>query len=119
MADIADGEAFYSLLEKVVADTKRGDIIILMGDWNAQVGGDNANLENVMVKHGFGAMNVNGERFTELYCKNDLVVGVTIFPHKRVHKETWVSSDQRTEYQIDHIVISRKWRGSLIDVRNI
>lgn len=35
-----------------------------------------------------------------------------------MHKVTWVSPDGITENQIDHIAISRKWRGSLLDVRN-
>ncbi|XP_065356005.1 uncharacterized protein LOC135950386 [Calliphora vicina] len=48
---------------------------------------------------------------------NNLVIGGSLFPHKPVHKVTWVSPDHVTENQIDHITISRKWRGSLLDVR--
>jgi hypothetical protein len=31
---------------------------------------------------------------------------------------TWVSLDHKTENQIDHVTIGRKWRRSLQDVRN-
>ncbi|XP_058817284.1 uncharacterized protein LOC131680587 [Topomyia yanbarensis] len=48
----------------------------------------------------------------------DLVIGGSLFPHRPVHKVTWVSRDGFTENQIDHIRISRKWRRSLLDVRN-
>ena len=49
---------------------------------------------------------------------NELIIGGTIFPHKNCHKVSWVSPDFRTENQIDHFLISRKWRRSLLDVRN-
>ena len=45
------------------------------------------------------------------------VIGVTVFPHKTTHKTTWVSPDGKTENQIDHLTIGRKWRRSLLDVR--
>ncbi|XP_073821605.1 uncharacterized protein [Musca autumnalis] len=64
-----------------------------------------------------GIMNDNGERFVELCQAAQLVIGGSIFPHKRIHKYTWTSPDGNTQYQIDHICIRRKWRGSLVDVR--
>jgi hypothetical protein len=53
------------------------------------------------------------------FCaRHDLVIGGTIFPHKDCHKVTWVSSGHKTENQIDHVASGRKWRRSLLDVRN-
>ena len=49
---------------------------------------------------------------------HDLVIGGTVLPHKDCHKVTWVSPDHKTENQIDHVAIGRKWRRSLLDVRN-
>ena len=40
-----------------------------------------------------------------------------LFPHKRVHKATWISLDGVTENQIDYILISKRWRTSLQYVR--
>ena len=39
------------------------------------------------------------------------------FPHKDVHKLTWVSPGGRDKNQIDHIAINGKWKRSLQDVR--
>ena len=88
-----------------------------MGDANAKVGSDNISYEEVMGKQGLGVMNDNGEIFADFCSLNDLVIGGTIFPHKDIHKATWVSPDGGTENQIDHICISRKLRRSLQDVR--
>ncbi|KAI8484441.1 hypothetical protein Bbelb_378740 [Branchiostoma belcheri] len=70
-----------------------------------------------MGTHGMGQMNENGERFADLCSLNQLVIGGSIFPHKRIHKATWRSPDHVTENQIDHVCISRKFRRSLQDVR--
>ena len=45
------------------------------------------------------------------------VIGGSIFPHKRIHKSTWRSTDHVTEDQIDRICISHKFRRSWRDVR--
>ena len=95
----------------------RRDLKILMGDPNAKVGADNTNRELVMGKHGVGVQNENGEPLAEFCTFNDLVIGGTVFQHKQIHKTTWTSPDGRTENQIDHITIGRKWRRSLLDVR--
>lgn len=47
----------------------------------------------------------------------NLVIGGSVFTHKKVHKATWVSLDHSTENQIDHICVSKKFRRSLQDVR--
>lgn len=117
-AELSTKESFYDLLGNVLKTVPRGDIVIMMGDFNAQVGPDNTNVESTMGKHGLGRLTENGEMLLDTCTTNNLVIGGTLFPHPRVHKVTWVSPDGITENQIDHITISRKWRGSLLDVRN-
>jgi len=87
-----------------------------MGDLNAKIGLDNTGRERIMGRHGLGCLNENGERFADLCAFNDLVIGGSIFPHKTIHKATWISPDGRSSNQINHIAIGRKWR-SLTDVR--
>lgn len=118
MAETETKEEFYSSLSRAVSTARKGDILMVMGDFNAQVGNVNTGMEHTMGRHGIGHMSENGELFTEWCSNNNLVIGGTLFPHKDVHKVTWVSPDQHTQNQIDHFSISRKWRGSLLDVRN-
>ena len=70
-----------------------------------------------MGQHTLGVMNDNGERLADLCALNKLVLGGSVFPHRRIHKATWLSPDQSTANQIDHFCISKKFRRSLQDVR--
>lgn len=117
-ADRSMKDEFYKVLDKAITTTHRGDILVVMGDFNAQIGPVNTNLEGIMGTHALGRKTDNGEIFLGMCAANNLVVGGSLFPHKRIHKVTWESPDLVTENQIDHITISRKWRGSLLDVRN-
>jgi endonuclease/exonuclease/phosphatase family metal-dependent hydrolase len=90
---------------------------LLLGDLNAKVGDNNENIEGVMGRHGLGSMNDNGERLASFCAENNLVIGGTLFPHKKIHTATWKSPDQRTFNQIDHICISKRFRRSLLDVK--
>ena len=63
-----------------------------------------------MGTYGLGQMSENGERFADLCALNQLVIGGSIFPHKRIHKATWISPNHVKENQIDDICISRKFR---------
>ena len=48
---------------------------------------------------------------------NDLVIGGTLFSHKDIYKISWNSPSRHNKSQIDHLLINRKWRRSLQDVR--
>ena len=95
----------------------RKNILILMGDFNAKIGSNNRGYEEIMGKQGIGERNDNGERFADLCATTNLAIGGSLFPHKNIHKATWVSPDLRTTNQIDHVCIGKKFRRSLQDVR--
>jgi endonuclease/exonuclease/phosphatase family metal-dependent hydrolase len=59
----------------------------------------------------------NGETLIDLSEENDLVIGETLFQHKTIHKLTWTSPNGRTKSEFDHVIINRKWRRTLQDVR--
>ncbi|VDO76255.1 unnamed protein product [Schistosoma curassoni] len=88
-----------------------------MGGLSAKVGIDNTGYEDIIGQHGLGERNENGERFANLCGFNKLVMGGTIFPHKRIHKATCISPDHTTENQIDHICINKKFRRTIETVR--
>ena len=59
----------------------------------------------------------NGIRLLSLATQRGLVIGGTLFPHKAIHKGTWLSPDTNTCNQIDHVLVNSKFRTSLCDVR--
>ncbi|VDO50443.1 unnamed protein product [Schistosoma margrebowiei] len=113
--DIKD--QFYERLQSIIEKCPRKDLTILMGDLNAKVGIDNTGYEDIMGRHGLGQRNENGERFANLCAFNKLLKGGTIFPHKRIHKATWISPDHTTENQTDHICINKKFQRTMKDVK--
>ena len=46
---------------------------------------------------------------------NGLVITGTIFPHKEIHKATWTSLNGRTKNQIDHTMIAKEYRSSVME----
>ena len=79
---------FYQQLQTELDRRGAKDITILMGAFNAKIGMDNTGYEDIMGTHGLGQMNENGERFADLCALNQLMIGGSIFPHKRIHKAT-------------------------------
>ncbi len=112
-----DKDQFYNRLQKILETHTDKDVTNLMGDINAKIGSDNTGYGQVMGTHALGVMNENGERFVELCAFNNLVIGGSIFPHKRIHKSTWISPDSVTENQIDHVCFNKNFRRSLQEVR--
>jgi exonuclease III len=59
-ANLEENEAFYNHLDRTLLDMHISDITLLMGDFNAQVGNDNQDIEDVMGKHRLPHRNENG-----------------------------------------------------------
>jgi len=96
------------LLEATLQQVQQSDIVILMGDFIAKIGDVKLGLKNVMGKHGLGTTNENGDMFIDLCVNYNLLIGCSLFPHKDIHKATWVAQNQRTYNQIDHVAFSKK-----------
>ena len=110
-------DAFYDQLQTALESVHAHDMLLILGNLNAKVGSDNTGREHVMGKHGIGTINDNGERLADFCEENNLLIGGTLFQHKHIHKTTWTSPDRTTKNQIDHVIINRRWRSSLQDVR--
>jgi hypothetical protein len=111
-ADDEEKTDFYLALQSEIEKVPTHDVTIVMDDLNAKVGN-----ERVMGKYGCGNINDNGERLVDLCGTNNLVIGGTIFPHREIHRLTWISPNGRDKNQIDHIIINGTWRRSLQNVR--
>ena len=112
-------DEFYEELQMIIDNTSKHDIMIILGDLNAKVGQEVEAFGPSIGKESLHEeTNDNGTRLASLALSNNLVIGGTYFQHKNVHKETWVSPDGHTRNQIDHIIINRKHRNALQDIRS-
>ena len=88
-AEPYEKEEFYNKLQAVVDKAPNRDIPIIMRDFNAKVGQNNASIETIMGREGLGDVNENGEELVDFCALKGLSIGGSPFPHKRVHKATY------------------------------
>jgi exonuclease III len=96
-------EQFYEDLQKVVDNTPKTDTIIILGDLNARLGKEDTYTgvtgQYTLHQNTSG----NGEMLCEFAVLNNMTIMSTQFQHKLIHKGTWISSDEKTVNQIDHV----------------
>ena len=98
-------EDFYATLQSKIDAAPKQDIIIIMGDWNAEVGKDHETCGPTIGKFGYVEMNDRGERLLYFCKENSLIVSNTLFKHKPSGKWTWTSPDHMSKNMIDLILI--------------
>jgi hypothetical protein len=106
-------ETFYGQLEHTIEDLPKKDVKIVIGDWNAKVGTNNAGWEHVMGHHGYGERNERGERLLEFAAKNDLLITNTRFQQKDSRKWTWMAPDGKHTNMIDLMLVERRWKTAV------
>jgi len=110
-------EEFYNLLEQTISQIASSDIQIVLGDFNAKVGKENVYKPTIGNESLHNETNDNGMKMIQFALSKGLNIRSTTFPHKDIHKETWYSADGRTSNQIDHVLISNRFRSAITDIR--
>ena len=82
-AEYEEKEDFYSSVQAEVEKMSRHHLLLIMVGLNAKVGSENARHERSMGHD-------NGERLIDLCGLDNLVIRGTLFPHKEIHKLTWI-----------------------------
>ena len=115
-ADEDEKDTFYNMLQGVTKDVPSCNIMYVVDDLNVKVGAGHRYCAQVLGCHSIGEMNGNGVLLVDYAVSNDLVIGETLLKHKTIHKYTWMSPDGPTRNQIEHFLISKHWRSSLLNV---
>ena len=114
----ADINEFYDTLQSTIAEVPSKACVVLMGDFNAKVGDSKCAAPGVMGKFGYGRSNSRGDQLLNFCGINNLVIANTLFKQKKENRSwTWESPDGKVHNQIDYIIVSRKWRTSIINSR--
>ena len=77
----AEVEQFYEDLQDLLELTPIEDVLFIIGDWNAKVGSQE--LPGVTGKFGLGVQNEAGQKLTEFYQENAVVIANTFQQQKR------------------------------------
>ena len=92
-------------------NTKKKDVLLVIGDWNAKVGSQK--ILGVTGRFGLGVQNEAGQRLTDLCQENALVIADTLFQQHKRSLYTWTAPDGQYWNQIDYILCSQRWRHSV------
>ena len=109
-------ESFYNTVQEALDKIPPRDLLVMMGDWNSKVGNTDRKNSHIGI-HGLGEQNERGVKLAEFCISNDLTIGNTIFPHHPRRLYTWRSPGERTRNQIYYIMVKRRWRTSLLNVK--
>src|SRR6218665_1449914 len=115
MASEEEQDSFFNKLQSTIDRTPKEDIIMVIGDFNAKVGqgGDGDTIGG----HGLGKQNEAGERLVEFCEGNNLGIMNTWFKQPKRRLYTWTSPDGKHRNQIDYILINKRWKSTIRDVR--
>ncbi|XP_055387849.1 craniofacial development protein 2-like [Condylostylus longicornis] len=112
-------EDFYAEVTKVLKLTRRHELNIIMGDFNAKVGDEK--VENVCGNFGLGVRNCRGDRLVQYCQEQNLRIMNTYFklPPRRLY--TWKSPQDSISHivrnQIDFILINNRFCTSVKGAR--
>ena len=105
----------WRLIRPFRTNTKK-DVLFIIGDCHAKV--ESQEIPGVTDKFGFRVQNEVGQRLTEFFQENALVIANTLFQQHKRRFYTWTSPDAQHQNQIDYILWSQRWRSSIQSTKN-
>ena len=108
-------EKLYQEINNGIKQTKSGELLCVMGDFNAKVGKEK--YEKIAGTHGLGNRNERGDRLIEFCQHNNLCVVNTWFQQPTRRLYTWKSPGGTTRNQIDYILINERFRNNVKQVK--
>ena len=109
-------QTFYDQLQDILDNTPQKDVTIVMGDFNAKVGSNNG-VNGVMGPYGLGEQNEAGQKLIDFCISNELVITNTLFKQHPRRLYTWTSPNGNTKNQIDYIMVRKRWRSSISNIK--
>ena len=113
----AEVEWLYEDLQDLLELTPQKYVLFIIEDWNAKVGSQET--PGVTGKFGLGIRNEAGQRLTEFFQENALVIANTLFQQHKRRLYTWTSPDSQHRNQVDSPSLAAKNIINLISVLTI
>ena len=109
-SDLEEKEMFYAKLDSIVDQCPSRDTLLVLGDFNAVSGTLRDGYEVCLGPHGSGTRNVNSSLFLDFARSRRLRIAGSWYQRPELHRWTWYSNTGRARKEIDHILISTRWR---------
>ncbi|KAI5751635.1 hypothetical protein M8J77_009428 [Diaphorina citri] len=111
-------DRLWEKLEEIIEKVPEHHSILLIGDFNAQVGKEKKFRNIVGDYPAHKRTNKNGERLVEICKSCNLVLKSTAFRHLPRKSKTWKHPNPLLgEYQLDHVAISGKSNKEILNVK--
>ena len=114
-------DVFYEELQECVRQVPRGDMLLILGDFNARVGNDTTMWQGTIGRFCPAECNENGVCLLDFCTLNGLVVTNTLFQHRPCHLEAWFHPAEASRtgngHVLDYILVNRHFRSSVLDTR--
>lgn len=112
-------ESFYGTLSDTISRTPNRELLIVTGDFNAKIGSTkfDAHLRSVVGNYGIGRRNEHGEMLIDFCAENGLYISNSHFQHHSRRMYTWKSPDGHTRNQINYLLIRKRWKTSIRDIK--
>ena len=110
-------EIFPDEVEVALGKATSSESLVLLGDFNAHVGIDNATWKGVIGQHGDPNINKNGKCLLQSRATDGLCIMNTFFQHKRIHKYTWYRDSLGQHFLIDFCIVLADLFSTVSDVR--
>ena len=106
-------EQFYANLSSVLDCVPSNDKLMLLGDFNTQVGHDHSRWEGMLGRHGTGNLNANGLLLLSKCTEYGLVIKNTVFRMTDKFKTFWTHRRSQRWHLINYVIVSQR------DVRDV
>ena len=111
---VEEKEHFYETLKNEIEKVKNKYEVVLMGDLNARTGQKIGS--DIVGQYGEDVTNDNGLRLIETCEECSLKIMNGFFPHKSIHKYTWVQPTRNLRSVIDYFILKQNSKIKTLDV---
>ncbi|KAG0728289.1 Craniofacial development protein 2 [Chionoecetes opilio] len=110
MRKTEEKEMFYVKLDSVLDQCRPRDTLIVLGDFNATTGTVRDGYELCVGPHGSGTRNTNSSLLLNFARSRRLRIAGSWYQRPELHRWTWYSNAGGVAKEIDHILVSTRWR---------
>lgn len=106
---------FFEQLNEEIVKVGKARELVLLGDFNSRVGKRDRDM--VVGRYGEEVINDNGERLIDLCTQNGLKILNGFYPHKSVHKFTWIQETRGLKSIIDYAILRQDSKLKTQDIK--